>query len=206
VSNRFLLFHSCHTKIRYQSSSDSPKNRNPFVNLINYVPMTTLIRFSLILAVVFSASASFANPGSINRPSFVRSAKFLDVIGKKDSVTAKNNEPVTNEIPKATAAKVCACQILNVSSNNETLQYVAVMVEKTNLGELNNSYSKAKSVLEKEKKLMKNQFYPKMKVLDKYTVFSSCKTLAAKLAIENSELKVYDILDADILGNSNISK
>ncbi len=167
--------------------------------------MTTLIRFSLVLAVVLSASVSFANPGSINRPSFVRSAKFLDVIRKSNPITDKKNEPATKEV-KATAAKVCACQILNVSSNNETLQYVAVMVEKTNNGELNNSYSIAKSVLEKEKKLMKNQFYPKMKVLEKYTVFSSCKTLAAKLASVNNELKVYDILDADILGSVYISK
>ena len=164
--------------------------------------MTTLIRLSLVLAVVLTVSASFANPGSNNRPSFVRSAKFLEVIRKSELTTdKKTNEPGTNEAPKATAAKVCACQILNVSSNNETLQYVAVMVEKTNLGELNNSYSIAKSVLEKEKRLMKNQFYPKMKVLEKYTVFSSCKTLAAKLTIANSDLKVYDILDADILGS-----
>jgi len=167
--------------------------------------MTTLIRFSLVLAVVLSATVSFANPGSNNRPSFVRSAKFLDVIRKSDTATDKNIESVNKEVPKAKAAKVCACQILNVSSNNETLQYVAVMVEKTNQGELNNSYSIAKSVLEKEKRLMKNQFYPKMKVLEKYTVFSSCKTLAAKLTIENTDLKVYDILDADILGNANIT-
>ena len=167
--------------------------------------MRSLIRLSLVLAVILSASASFANPDSNNRPSFVRSTKFLDVIRKGTPATDKNNEPVNKEVPKATAAKVCACQILNVSSNNETYQYVAVMAEKTNQGELNNSYSVAKSVLEKEKKLMKNQFYPKMKVLEKYTVFSSCKTLAAKLASVNSELKVYDILDADILGNVNIT-
>lgn len=168
--------------------------------------MTTLIRLSLVLALVFSASATFADPGSINRPYFVRSAKFLDVIRKSTPVTDKTNETGNKEVPKATAAKVCACQILNVSSNNESLQYVAVMVEKTNVGELNNSYSVAKSVLEKEKKLMKNQFYPKMKVLEKYTVFSSCKALAAKLAIANSDLKVYDILDADILGSVYLNK
>jgi len=161
--------------------------------------MTSLIRFSLLLAVVFSATATIANPGSNNRPSFVRSTKFLDVIRNSDTATDKNNEPVNKEVAKVKAAKVCACQILNVSSNNERLEYVAVMAEKTNQGELNNSYSVAKSVLEKEKRLMKNQFYPKMKVLEKYTVFSSCKALAIKLASENSELKVYDILDADIL-------
>ena len=168
--------------------------------------MTTLIRFSLVLAVVLSASVSFANPGSNNRPSFVRSTKFLDVIRKGNPITDKTNKPGTKEAPKAIAAKVCACQILNVSSNNERLEYVAVMAEKTNQGELNNSYSVAKSVLEKEKRLMKNQFYPKMKVLEKYTVFSSCKALAIKLADENSELKVYDILDADILGDSNLNR
>jgi len=161
--------------------------------------MTTLIRFSLVLAVVFSSFATFANPGSNNRPSFVRSTKFLDVIRKGNPLTDKNNEAGTKEAPKATAAKVCACQILNVSSNNERYEYVAVMAEKSSQSGLNDSYSVAKSVLEKEKRLMKNQFYPKMKVLEKYTVFSSCKALADKLASENSELKVYDILDADIL-------
>lgn len=162
--------------------------------------MNALIRLSLVLALIFTASASFADPGSNNRPSFVRSAKFFEAIRNNTPVT-NGNESGNKELPKANAAKVCACQILNVSSNNEELKFVAVMAEKTNHGELNNSFSVALSVLEKEKKQMKSQFYSKMKVLEKYTVFSSCKTLAAKLATTNADLKVYDILDADILGS-----
>lgn len=157
--------------------------------------MKPLIRFSLVLAVFMSSSAIFANPGSSNRPAFVRSANFLTAIRNNGD----NGNTVGGVNPKA--AKVCACQIMNVSSNNEQMEYVAVLSEKTNNGELNDSYSIAMSVVEKEKKQMKSRFYSKIKVVGKYTVYSSCQSLLGRLQTTNGDLKVYEILDADILGS-----
>lgn len=105
-------------------------------------------------------------------------------------------------------AKVCACQILSLSSNNENHDYVAVLAEKTNNGNLNFEYATAMNVLEKEKKQIKEVFYPKMKMLQKITAYTSCDILASRLKTSNLhiDLKVYEIYDADILGNENVGK
>lgn len=158
--------------------------------------MKPLNRLSLLLAFLLPVSTLFADPGNNSHPYFIRSANFIKLVHSN-----YKEESVNNNLPAATAAKLCACQILNVASNNEKMEYVAVFAEKTNYGELNNSFSVAISVLEKEKKQMKNLFYSKMKVVKKITVFSSCKTLAGQLKSENGTLKVYEILDADILGS-----
>ena len=157
--------------------------------------MKPLIRFSLLLAVFMPSFALFANPGNLTRPSFVRSNNFFTVLRNAD----KSIGGIGGETPKA--AKVCACQIMNVSSNNEQMEYIAVFSEKTNNGELNNSYSIAMNVLEQEKKQMKARFYSKIKVVEKYTVYSSCQTLLGRLQTTNGDLKVYEMLDADILGS-----
>lgn len=161
--------------------------------------MKPLTLVTLLLAILLPVSTVFANPASNMRPHFIRAAKFLETIRKnyKPEVTTS----ATTNLPEATAAKVCACQIMSVASNNEKLEYVAVFSEKTNYGELNNSFTVALTVLEKEKKTMKSLFFPTMKVVEKYTAYSSCKTLAGQLTKVNSELKIYSMLDADILGS-----
>lgn len=166
--------------------------------------MNLFNRLTLIVALVLTSAVVFANGEGNVRPEFVRSEKFIQLISSEKF----NPTPavVKNEsAAPVSSAKVCACQILNVSNNNEEIKYVAVMVEKTNFGELNNSFSVAMNVLEKEKKQMKTLFFPTMKTVEKYTVYSSCQALAGRLKNLNNTLKVYDILDADILGNKNLT-
>jgi hypothetical protein len=138
-------------------------------------------------------SASFAGNGD-------KKAKSVPKTGTPTGTISNNTG---NDAGKG-AAKVCACQLLSVASSNEQFAYVAVFAEKTNYGNLDNSFSIAMSVLEKEKKQMKEQFYSKVKLVKKFTAYSSCKTLLGQLQVGNDELRVYDILDADILGNKNI--
>lgn len=160
--------------------------------------MKPLKLFSLLMAIFLPVCSLFADPGSINRPYFVKSTKLIDLLHDNPGV-------INEDLPVSGAAKVCACQILRVSSNNEKMEYVAVFSEKTNNGVSNNSFSVAMSVLEKEKRQMKNHFYPKMKVVERYTAFSNCRTLAGRLRSDNGNLKIYDILDADILGSVYLS-
>lgn len=162
--------------------------------------MNRLNRIIYVIALVLTSTVLFANGKGSIRPDFVRSEKFVQLISSESF----NPAPVVNKNENAnpaTAAKVCACQVLNVANNNDEISFVAVMVEKTNFGELNNSFTIAQDVLEKEKKQMKNMFFPKMKIVEKYSVYSSCEALAGRLKNLNNTLKVYDILDADILGS-----
>ena len=166
--------------------------------------MNRLNRFTLVIALVLTNSVLFANGDGAIRPEFVRSEKFIQLISSEKFNPTPAVEKSEASAP-ASSVKVCACQILNVANNNEEINYVAVMVEKTNFGELNNSFNVAMNVLEKEKKQMKTMFFPTMKTVEKYTVYSSCKALAGRLKNLNNTIKVYDILDADILGSKYIT-
>jgi glutamine amidotransferase PdxT len=158
--------------------------------------MNRLNRITLIIALVLTSSVLFANGEGNVRPQFVRSEKFVELISSEKF----NPTPVVDKKETATPASSA-----KVSNNNDQINYVAVMVEKTNFGELNNSFSVAMSVLEKEKKQMKSLFFPTMKTVEKYTVYSSCQALAGRLKNLNNSLKVYDILDADILGSKYLT-
>jgi len=96
-----------------------------------------------------------------------------------------------------TSLKVCACQILDLESKNFEHSNVAIFSEKTNYGDISSDLDAAKEVLETEKKHLNKLFFTKMKVVSKTQDATDCSTLARKLKSDNTELKVYDVIDAD---------
>jgi len=96
-----------------------------------------------------------------------------------------------------TNLKVCACQILDLESKNFEHSNVAILSEKTNYGDISSDLDAAKEVLESEKKHLNKLFFTKMKVVSKTQDATDCSTLARKLKSDNTELKVYDVIDAD---------
>lgn len=163
--------------------------------------MKTLNLILVFTVFFFSSFTLFAGNGT-SLPSLRIKQQSLNSYVNADGVKA---EMAKMEKVKA---KVCACQILSLSSNNENHDYVAVFAEKTNNGNLNFEYATAMNVLEKEKKQIKEVFYPKMKMVQKITAYTSCDILASRLKTSNLhiDLKVYEIYDADILGNENVGK
>jgi hypothetical protein len=105
--------------------------------------------------------------------------------------------------PKATA-KICACQILRVESNNEEKNYIAVFAQGTNTGNLSSDFNIATNVLAKEKKHMGNLFYDKVKVAENLTAATDCKLLYRNIKVKYENVKMYDILDADALSKTFI--
>ena len=95
-----------------------------------------------------------------------------------------------------TRLKVCACQILDLESKNFEHTNVAILSEKTNYGDLSSDLDAAKDVLETEKKHLNKMFFTKMKVVSKTQDATDCSTLAKKLKSDNTDLKVYDVIDA----------
>ena len=96
-----------------------------------------------------------------------------------------------------TSLKVCACQILDLESKNFEHSNVALLSEKTNYGDISSDLDAAKEVLESEKKHLNKLFFTKMKVVSKTQDATDCATLARKLKSDNTDLKVYDVIDAD---------
>lgn len=95
------------------------------------------------------------------------------------------------------AAKVCACQILNLHSNNRHLENAVVFAEKT-IQEGQADLAIAKIRLEKEKKQLKLLFYDRVNVVAETTAATDCNTLYLQLKKKIANLLMYEVLNADV--------
>ena len=145
--------------------------------------MRPLNRTLLVLVITLVSHSLFAGDGSITPNAKLFSSKFAATVKKFDAEYNKS--------------KVCACQILNLKSNNEQLENVALFSEKINNGDLSADFTVAIEILEKEKKQMKSQFFNKVTVVNKLVVPTDCQSLFKQLKVTNDNLKMYELLDAD---------
>ena len=119
----------------------------------------------------------------------------------KSAIPFFNTSILVNSIKNIPAeknnAKICACQLLDVKSNNEDLQNIVVFAEKTNNGDLSNEQKAAMEVIKKEKKNLKT-FYSTITVTREIIVTTDCASLYKQLKGAYNNLKVLETLDADI--------
>jgi hypothetical protein len=149
----------------------------------------TLICIAFAIATISNPSfAGSGNPSKINLPA---------------TFTASLKESKTLFEPAV--AKVCACQILRVQSKNETETVIAVFAQAVNTGELSFNYASATTVLEKEKKHLKDFFFTKIKTTENVTAATECSTLYKNIQVKYAGVKMYDVLDADALSNKLVS-
>jgi len=119
-------------------------------------------------------------------PSLFSTARFMASVKKVDSFIVINRP------------KVCACQILNLRSNNHHVKNAVVLAEKT-IKEGANDLVQAKIRLEKEKNLMRILFFNKIEVIARTTAETDCNTLFIQLKKKQDDLLLYEVLNADIL-------
>lgn len=170
-------------------------------NLIKQLKMKTSIR-ALTLLLVFlctSISSLRANETSVspiqfNLKSFIRAS--VEFINKETMNADKLLQKLMNE---KNTAKVCVCEIMELKSNNYQFQNVAVLSEKTNNGDLSADYETASKLLGKERKHLKKFFFDVIKVTQKITAATDCISLYLAIHKSAADLKLYDILDADIV-------
>ncbi|HTL08078.1 MAG TPA: hypothetical protein VL307_07485 [Chitinophagaceae bacterium] len=151
--------------------------------------MKPFITLALAIIIANAAVAGSGNPSSVLFP-----ASF-------NSALKENRSLYSNE-----GAKVCACQLLRVASRNEKEQLVAVFAQSSNDGEVNADIAAATSVLEKEKKHMKLFFYSSIKMAGSITAATPCSQLYKHIQVKYSNIKMYDVLDADALTNNNLAR
>jgi len=94
------------------------------------------------------------------------------------------------------AGRICSCQILNLESANYDHRYVVLLAEKTNDGS-SAVYAAAKNRIAKEKKQLKQMFYDRVKVVAEMQGTGSCKSMFFRLRAADSQLQLYEILNAD---------
>ncbi|HEY8895483.1 MAG TPA: hypothetical protein VIM79_11735 [Niastella sp.] len=139
----------------------------------------------LLIACIVINNTSLANDGR-KMPSQFTTARFMASVKKVDSFIVINRP------------KVCACQILNLRSNNHHVKNAVVLAEKT-IKEGANDLVQAKIRLEKEKNLMRILFFNKIEVIARTTAETDCNTLFIQLKKKQDDLLLYEVLNADIL-------
>lgn len=96
-----------------------------------------------------------------------------------------------------TTARICSCQILDLESRNYSHQRVVLLAEKTSHGS-SGDFRVAKNHIQKEKKHLKQMFYDKVKLVSETQGTGSCKSFYYRLKTADSQLQLYEILNADI--------
>jgi len=145
----------------------------------------------LALVFIMLTNQLLAGDGSL-KPETHFSNSFMSSVKKLDAIAATSNKT------GKTGVKICSCQILEMKSNNFEHKNVAVFAEKTNLGKFSSDFDIAKDVIEKEKKHIRLLFYDKVKVVNRVTEATDCKSLYIKMKDADQSLVMYDILDADV--------
>ena len=96
-------------------------------------------------------------------------------------------------------AKVCACQLLQVSSNNQPYTFIAVFAEAANTGNSSLVLNGADLILEKEKKHLRNFFFSSVRTAAKMTAILGCEAMTAQVREKYESVTIYSVLDADAL-------
>ena len=147
-------------------------------------PFITTLAIALFATVTVFAGTG--NPSKIIFPS-----TFISVLKEHKSLYEHT-------------AKVCACQVLRVASNNEEENFIAVFAQGTNNGDLNANFAAAKTVVEKEKKHLQQFFYTKISTTENVTAATECSMLYKNIQVKYQAVKLYDVLDADALSNKQV--
>jgi hypothetical protein len=149
--------------------------------------MNTFTQTCFLVIACFAISNTVQANDGHTTPSPFNNTRFLASVKAIDSIIAIN-----------ATAKVCACQILNLRSNNHHVKNAVVFAEKTN-SEGQDDLAKAQIRLEKEKRIMRSLFYNKIQVIAKTTAATDCNTLFIQLKKKQDNLLLYEVLNADIV-------
>jgi hypothetical protein len=139
----------------------------------------------LVIACIAINQTTLANDGHFT-PSAFTTTRFIASVKTFDSI-----------ITVSATAKVCACQILNMRSNNHHVKNAAVFSERTN-SDGSTDLEKAKTRLEKEKRVLRILFYNRIEVIAKTTAATDCNTLFLQMKKKQDNLLLYEVLNADI--------
>lgn len=125
-------------------------------------------------------------------------------VAQADTINTKSIIPDSSRTPaeavmKTKSSKVCSCQILSLESKNYQQRELLVFAEKTNDGKLKTDYATAQRRIEKEKRHLSQFFYDKVSKKGEMNGAFDCKTLYQQLKKNDNAIRVYDVLNADIV-------
>src|SRR5581483_4195913 len=143
--------------------------------------MSTPVYVSLFLLVCITCNTTCLAGNGHSSPTNFSTTGFMATVKNFDAMNTNTG-----------TAKVCACQILNLRSNNHHLENVAVFAERTN-NDANNDFELAIKRLEKEKLHLRLLFFDKISVVTKTRAATDCNSLFIQLKKKHDRLVTYEV-------------
>lgn len=160
---------------------------------------TRIVQIIIVLCLLIaSATAGERNVDPV-RPGISNSIRHSVHFVAGGAMTAERFMQRLEATRKNKQAHVCVCEILKLENNNDSYDEVALLSEKGDNGDLSGDYRIAGKQLGAEKHRLKELFFDVVKVTEKVNAPVDCVSLYLMLAGRYDDLKMYDILDADVL-------
>lgn len=153
--------------------------------------------FCLVVSFSIAAMSAHADNGSV-RPEQFTIRNFIKQTALRLKDNANHLNTLVSNVSVQPVNRVCVCEIMDLMNSNENLVQVAVFAEKVNSGNIGVNYQLAERSIKKERKRMKEVYFDSIKTNTKLAVNTNCKSLYNKLKKTNPDLKLYEILNADI--------
>jgi|GEM_PF-3030449 len=161
--------------------------------------LTRIIQIIIVLCLLIaSATAGERNVDPVRTAystSFYHSIHFMT----GGAMTAERFLQRLEAMRKNKHAQVCVCEIMKLGNNNDGYEEVALMSEMTGNGDLSSEYRSAAKQLVAERRRLRELFFDIVKVTEKVNAPVDCVSLYLMMAEKRSDLKLYDILDTDVL-------
>ena len=147
------------------------------------------------------------NPKKMIRTPVIMGCLFLASL----TVLAKNHDLLKNDsLPQPAPVvsrgdsssrdlKICSCQLLKVYTDKYDPQLTALFAEKTPDSKRKNEYRLLGEYINREKIYLKIVFARTVEMLDNIERNTSCLSLYDELKKQYGQLKLYNIIDVDIL-------
>jgi hypothetical protein len=119
-----------------------------------------------------------------------------DFISKQKHTKAGREHTSESSDALSKTVRLCSCQIVDLVSSNYDHRHVALLAEKANYGS-KTDFIITRNLIEKEKKHLKKMFYDKIKLISEVHQTVSCRSLYFELKTVDSQLQLYEILNAD---------
>jgi hypothetical protein len=124
-------------------------------------------------------------------------AGSLDTTSKEIQTAATAGRADSSFSPK----KICSCQLMNTDAGKVESQLIGIFAEKTLDGKPLNNYRIMNEFIRREKIYFKIVFVRSMELKEEIKAETDCMSLYNKLKKENSGLRMYNIIDVDILSS-----
>ncbi len=160
--------------------------------------VTKIIQVIIVLCLLIASATAGESHVDPVRPKFVASLRNSVRFMIGGAMTPERFLQRLEASRKNKQTHVCVCEVMKLENNNDSYDEVALLSERTAQGDPASGYHIAGKQLAAERRRIRELFFTMVKVTERVNAPVDCVSLYLTLNKRYQDLKLYDILDADI--------